>query len=82
MRKTIILTLALALAASAQKIETERADRNRVIRLQTVPNHLSIIELAEPVIAHRLAMEPQAKFSGLTARGVVQDVLKKVPSPT
>jgi MoxR-like ATPase len=44
------------------------------------PDH--IIELAEPVIAHRLAMEPQAKFSGLTTRGVVQDVLKKVPSPT
>src|SRR5690349_20292974 len=49
MRKPIILTLALALAASAQKIETERSDRNRVIRLQTVPNHLSVIELAEPV---------------------------------
>jgi hypothetical protein len=49
MRKPIILILAVALAASAQKIETERADRNRVIRLQTVPNHLSIIELAEPV---------------------------------
>ena len=49
MRKPIILTLALALAASAQKIETERADPNRVIRLQTVPNHLSVIELAEAV---------------------------------
>jgi hypothetical protein len=49
MRKPIILTLALALAASAQKIATERSDRNRVIRLQTVPNHLSVIELAEPV---------------------------------
>jgi hypothetical protein len=49
MRKPIILILAVALAASAQKIETERADRNRVVRLQTVPNHLSIIELAEPV---------------------------------
>jgi MoxR-like ATPase len=43
------------------------------------PDH--ILELAEPVIAHRLAMEPQAKFSGLTAPGVVQEVLKKVPSP-
>jgi hypothetical protein len=49
MRKPIVLTLALALAASAQKIETERSDRNRVIRLQTVLNHLSVIELAEPV---------------------------------
>lgn len=43
------------------------------------PDHIQ--ELAEPVIAHRLAMEPQAKFSGLTARGVVREVLKKVPVP-
>jgi len=43
------------------------------------PDHIR--ELAEPVIAHRLAMEPQAKFSGLTARSVVQEVLKKVPAP-
>src|SRR5436190_582782 len=43
------------------------------------PDH--IMELAESVIAHRLAMEPQARFSGLTARGVVQEVLKKVPAP-
>jgi MoxR-like ATPase len=37
--------------------------------------------LAAPVIAHRLAMEPQAKFSGLTAGSVVHEVLKKVPAP-
>jgi MoxR-like ATPase len=43
------------------------------------PDHIR--ELAEPVIAHRLAMEPQARFSGLTARGVVQEVLKKVRPP-
>jgi MoxR-like ATPase len=43
------------------------------------PDHIQ--ELAEPVIAHRLAMEPQAKFTGLTARGVVREVLKKVPAP-
>jgi MoxR-like ATPase len=34
-----------------------------------------------PVIAHRLVMEPQARFSGLTARGVVEDVLKKLKVP-
>ena len=39
-------------------------------------------ELAVPVIAHRLVMEPQARFSGLTARGVVEAVLKKVPVPS
>jgi type IV secretory pathway VirB9-like protein len=49
MRKSIILAMALALAARAQRIETDRSDRNRVIRLQTVSDHLSVIELAEPV---------------------------------
>lgn len=41
-----------------------------------------IRELAVPVIAHRLVMEPQARFSGRTARSVVEDVLKTVPVPT
>jgi MoxR-like ATPase len=40
-----------------------------------------IQELAVPVIAHRLVMEPQARFSGLTARGVVEDVVKKTKVP-
>jgi MoxR-like ATPase len=43
------------------------------------PEHIQ--ELAVPVIAHRMVMEPQARFSGLTARGVVEEVLKKVPVP-
>ena len=43
------------------------------------PEHVQ--ELAVPVIAHRLVMEPQARFSGLTARGVVEAVLKKVAVP-
>jgi MoxR-like ATPase len=41
-----------------------------------------IQELAVPVIAHRLVMEPQARFSGMTARGVVRDILKKLPVPS
>ncbi len=40
-----------------------------------------IQELAVPVIAHRLVMEPQARFSGLTARSVVETVVKKIPVP-
>jgi MoxR-like ATPase len=38
-------------------------------------------ELAVPVIAHRLMLDPQARFSGITARGVVSDILKSVPVP-
>jgi len=34
-----------------------------------------------PVIAHRVVLEPQARFSGLTARGVVEDILKKIKVP-
>jgi MoxR-like ATPase len=41
----------------------------------------AIQEVAAPVIAHRLVMEPQARFSGQTARGVVQDILKRLPVP-
>jgi MoxR-like ATPase len=40
-----------------------------------------IQELAVPVIAHRLVMEPQARFSGLTARGVVEEIVKKTRAP-
>ncbi len=40
-----------------------------------------IQKLAVPVIAHRLVLEPSARFSGLTARSVVGDILKKLPVP-
>ena len=40
-----------------------------------------IRELAVPVIAHRLGMEPQARFSGRTAVGVLEELLKRVPVP-
>jgi MoxR-like ATPase len=40
-----------------------------------------IQELAVPVIAHRLVMEPQARFSGLTAINVVEEIVKKIPVP-
>ena len=40
-----------------------------------------IQELAAPVLAHRMVMEAQARFSGVTARSVVEDVIKKTPVP-
>ena len=43
------------------------------------PEHIQ--KLAGPVIAHRLVLEPQARFSGLTARGVVRDILGKLRVP-
>jgi len=43
------------------------------------PDHIQ--ETAAAAIAHRLSLEPQAKFSGLTGRGVVDEILKKLPVP-
>src|SRR6185369_13600006 len=40
-----------------------------------------IQELCVPVIAHRLVMQPQARFGGQTARRVVEDVVKKIKVP-
>jgi MoxR-like ATPase len=40
-----------------------------------------IRELAVPILAHRLVMEPQARFSGHTAQVVIEDLLKKVSIP-
>ena len=38
-------------------------------------------ELAVSVIAHRLVMESQARFSGITAENVVEEILKSVAVP-
>jgi len=43
------------------------------------PEHVQ--EIAGPVIAHRLAVDPQARFAGLTGAAVVQEVVKTVPVP-
>lgn len=43
------------------------------------PEH--VVELAVSVIAHRLAVDPQARFSGVTAQSIVGDVLKAIPVP-
>jgi MoxR-like ATPase len=43
------------------------------------PEHIQ--EVATPVIAHRLLLEPQAKFSGMTTRQVMDEILKRVPVP-
>ena len=40
-----------------------------------------IQEIAVPVIAHRIVMEPQARFSGKTAAGIVEEILNAVPVP-
>jgi MoxR-like ATPase len=43
------------------------------------PEHVQ--ELAVPVIAHRLALDPQARFSGATAVSVVEEIVKTIAVP-
>lgn len=43
------------------------------------PEHLQ--EIAAPVIAHRLMMNSQARFSGKTAQSVVENLLRTLPVP-
>lgn len=43
------------------------------------PEHIQ--EIAVHVMAHRMVMDPQARFSGATAEAVVEDILKSVPVP-
>ena len=43
------------------------------------PEHIQ--EIAVHVMAHRMVMDPQARFSGATAEAVVEDILKGVPVP-
>jgi len=43
------------------------------------PDHIR--EMAAPVLAHRLVLDPQAKFSGVSAPQVVEEVLRAVRVP-
>ncbi len=43
------------------------------------PDHIQ--EMAPAVLAHRIGLEPQAKFSGTSAEGIVADILKRTPAP-
>jgi MoxR-like ATPase len=43
------------------------------------PEHIQ--EIAVPVIGHRMVMDPQARFSGKTSHGVIDEILKTIPVP-
>jgi MoxR-like ATPase len=43
------------------------------------PDHIQ--EIAVPVIAHRLVLDPQARFSGQTAQGIVEELVETVSVP-
>ena len=43
------------------------------------PDH--VYEMAVPIIAHRLVVEPKARFSGVTGEMIVRDLLEQNPIP-
>ena len=45
----ITIVLIVAVAAEPQRIETQHLDASKVTRVETTMNHLTVIELAEPV---------------------------------
>ena len=53
MRKVLttcaIMALA-ALSARSQKIETQKPDRDQIVHVQTAINHLTVVEVGEPVV--------------------------------
>lgn len=63
----------LALARAAQALALFRG------RDYVVPDDIQA--LAVPVIAHRLALDPQAKFGGITAEAIVTGIMASVPVP-
>jgi MoxR-like ATPase len=63
----------LALSRMAQALALVRGEDF------VTPDHVR--DMAVPVLAHRLVLDPQAKFSGATPQQVVADVLRAVPVP-
>ncbi|UCD33541.1 MAG: MoxR family ATPase [Desulfobacterales bacterium] len=43
------------------------------------PDHIQ--DLAVSVIAHRLVLDPQARFTGISAEGIIEDIIKTLPVP-
>src|SRR5499427_8227433 len=49
-RLLLIFALLASDLTAAQRIETENSDRGRIVHLKTALNHLTVIEVGEPVI--------------------------------
>ena len=43
------------------------------------PEHIR--ELAVPVLAHRLALDPHARFAGGSAQAIVEHIMQTLPVP-
>ena len=71
MRHILVGTLVLALARppiSAQKIDSETPSRERVVRVQTAMNHLTVIEVTEPVTTVAVGSRRLSRWSAVKTR--------------
>ncbi len=78
-RKTIGVRLGASPRASLAMMKASQAlalfDEMECV----TPDHVQ--ELAKPVIAHRLVLDPQAEFSGQSREAIVQGVIRKLTVP-
>ena len=79
------LRAARTFAARASPRATLQLVRAAKVRAASEGRHYvlpdDIKALALPVWSHRLVLDPEAEFSGVTAEGVVRRVLEDTPAP-
>src|SRR6202046_152832 len=81
MRRLLIGPLALTLTfppLPAQKIETETPSRERVVRVQTAMNHLTVIEVGEPVTTVAVGSPQSFKVERRDNKVFVQPLVESV----
>ena len=81
MRHLLIGTLTLALTVPpipAQKIETESPSRDHVVRVQTAMNHLTVIEVGEPVTTVAVGAPQSFKVERRENKVFIQPLVESV----
>src|ERR1700685_1423160 len=74
-----ILTLTLAVPPTpAQKIDTETASREHVVRVQTAMNHLTVIEVGEPVTTVAVGSPQSFKVERRENKVFIQPLVESV----
>ena len=47
---SLLAVAALSCRACGQKVEVQKQDRDRIVHVETALNHLTVLEMSEPVI--------------------------------
>jgi len=78
-RQDVAVRLGVSTRGSLQFARMARAHALAQGRDYVVPEDLK--RLAEPVLAHRLVLDTQARYSGADKRSVIADIINRVPVP-